>query len=160
MKTKHPLIFTRLSAVKGFGRLLTCLFAVVLALLATVKADIPDRPSGRFGGVYKIASSSDPVFPATAKREYFLDFGDGVQAGRRSGNVAVSVRENPNVKVRIMAWQYFPDQGKILIGNPFAEGSKRAVAKGMWQLKPVFNGVVFERGSYRVVLQTVDPADY
>jgi hypothetical protein len=160
MKTEHPLIFTRIAAVKGFGRLFTCFGAAVVALAATVSADIPDRPSGRFGGVYKIASSSDPIFPATAGREYFLDFGNGVQAGRRSGNVAVSVRENPNVKVRIMAWQYFPDEGKILIGNPFAEGSKRAIAKGMWQLKPVFNGVVFERGSYRVVLHTVDPADY
>jgi hypothetical protein len=160
MKIEQPLIFTRISAVKGLGRLFNCFCAAVLAFSATTSADIPDRPSGRFGGVYKIASSSDPIFPATAKREYFLDFGDGVQAGRSSGNVAVSVRENPNVKVRIMAWQYFPDQGKILIGNPFAEGSNRAVAKGMWQLKPVFNGVVFERGSYRVVLQTVDPADY
>ena len=89
-----------------------------------------------------------------------LDFGNGVQAGSRSGNVAVSVRENPNVKVRIMAWQYFPDQGKILIGNPFAEGSNRAIARGVWQIKPIFNGVVFERGSYRVVLHTADPGDY
>lgn len=160
MKTKHPLICTRISALKGFGRFFTCFSAAVLALSAAASADIPDQRSGRFGGVYKVVSSSDPIFPATAKREYFLDFGRGVQAGSRSGNVAVSVRENPNVKVRIMAWQYFPDQGKILIGNPFAEGSNRAVAKGMWQMKPVFNGVVFERGSYRVVLHTADPGDY
>lgn len=160
MKTKQPLIFTWISAVKGFGRLFTCLCAGLVAISAAASADIPQQPSGRFGGIYKVASSSDPIFPATARREYFLDFGDGVLAGSRSGNVAVSVRENPNVKVRIMAWQYLPDQGKILIGNPFAEGSNRAVAKGVWQMKPIFNGVVFERGSYRVVLHIVDPADY
>jgi hypothetical protein len=156
MKTIHPSIFTRVSAVKGFGTLFACLGAAVFALSSTAGADIPDQPPGRFGGVYKVSSSSDPIFPVTAKREYFLDFG----AGGQSGNVAVSVRENPNVRVRIMAWQYFPNQAEILIGNPFAEGSNRAVARGVWRMKPVFNGVILERGGYRVVLHTADPADY
>lgn len=156
MKTIHPLSFTRIAAVKGLGRLFACLSAAVFALSSAASADVPDQPPARFGGVYKISSSSDPILPATAKREYFLDFG----TGGRSGNVAVSVRENPNVKVRIMAWQYFPDRREILIGNPFAEGSNRAVARGVWRIKPVFNGVILDRGGYRVVLQTADPADY
>lgn len=123
-------------------------------------ADIPDQVPGRLSGIYKVTTSTDPIFPATGKCEYFLDFGQGVRAGKTSGNVVVSMRQNPHVRVRIMAWQYFPDHGKILIGNPFAEGSNRAVAKGVWQMKPVFNGVLFERGSYRIVLHTADPADY
>lgn len=156
MKTPHPLISTQIFGLKSFGRLFTCVSAALFALSVTASADITDRQSGQFGGIYKITSSSDPIFPATAKREYFLDFGWGSQ----SGNVAVSVRENPNVKVRIMAWQYFPNQGRILIGNPFAEGSNRAIARGVWQMKPILNGVLFERGIYRIVLHAADPADY
>jgi hypothetical protein len=134
--------------------------AVFLSVSVAVGADFPDRPGGRFGGIYKVTSSTDPMFPATGTREYFLDFGRGIQADKLSGSVAVSVRRNPNVQVRIMAWQYFPDQGKIVIGNPYAEGSRKAVAMGAWQMKGIANGVLFERGSYRVVLQRADPDDY
>ena len=69
---------------------------------AIVTADVPDQSSGRFGGIYKVTSSNDPLFPATKTREYFLDFGRGIQANKLSGSVAVSMRRNPNVKVRIM----------------------------------------------------------
>lgn len=156
MKNICRLIFTRVSAVNGLGKLFACFGAAVFALSSPVGADIPDQPAWRFGGVYKVSSSSDPIFPATTKREYFLDFG----AGGQSGSVAVSVRENPHVKVRIMAWQYFPNQGEILIGNPFAEGSNRAIARGVWKMKPVLHGLLLERGGYRVILHTADPADY
>lgn len=160
MKTKHSLVFSEIYPSKRFGRLFALSGTAILCVSAPVRADIPDQPSGRLGGIYKVTTSTDPIFPATATREYFLDFGRGVQAGKTSGDVVVSMRENPNVKVRIMAWQYFPDQGKILIGNPFAEGSNRAVARGVWVMKPVFNGFLFERGSYRVVLRTPEVGDY
>jgi len=158
MKIRRPLILARISAGEGWVFAMSAAAAVSVSM--TALADIPDPAPGRLSGVYKVTTSTDPIFPATGKSEYFLDFGQGVRAGKTSGNVTVSLRQNPHVKVRIMAWQYFPDQGKILIGNPFAEGSNRAVAKGVWQMKPVFNGLLFERGSYRVVLHTADPGDY
>lgn len=156
MKEICRLVFTRVSAVKGLAGIVACSSAAFLSLSATAAAGILNQPSRPFGGVYQVSSSSDPMFPASAKREYFLDFGEGGQ----SGNVAVSVRENPHVKVRIMAWQYFPSQAEILIGNPFSEGSNRAVARGVWKMKPVPDGMLLERGGYRVVLRTADPADY
>ena len=133
--------------------------AVFLASSTMVPADVPDSSSGRFGGLYKVTASSDPMFPATRTNEYFLDFGRGIQAGKASGSVAVSVRRNPHVKVRILAWQYFPEQGKILIGNPYDEGSRNAVAKAAWSMRGISNGVIFERGSYQVILQRADSND-
>lgn len=124
------------------------------------RADIPEQASGEFRGMYKVASSTDPIFPIQAGKEWFLDFGTGISSGKFSGNVAVSLRQNPNVKVRIMAWQYFPKQGNIMIGNPYFEGSKNAVAKGNWQIRPTSGGILFERGSYQVVLRPADPRDY
>ncbi|RYD19415.1 MAG: hypothetical protein EOP88_19080 [Verrucomicrobiaceae bacterium] len=122
---------------------------------------IPQGGSGEFRGMYKIASSSDPIFPMGSGEEWFLDFGKGIQPGSSSsGSVAVSLRRNPNVKVRIMAWQYFPKQAQILIGNPYSEGSRNAVAKGAWTMSGAKNGVLFERGEFRVVLHRAEPADY
>lgn len=123
-------------------------------------ADIPDAPSARFGGMYKVASSNDPIFPMQANREWFLDFGKGVTAEKMSGSVAVSLRENPKVKVRIMAWQYFPKQESLIIGNPFSEGSTQAVARGVWKMTPISNGVIFHRENFKVVLRPADPGDY
>ena len=100
------------------------------------------------------------MFPVTRTREYFLDFGKGIQAGKLSGSVAISMRRNPNVKVRIMAWQYFPKQGSMVIGNPYSEDSRNAVARAVWKMTGGDNGVIFERGSYQVVLHRADPGDY
>lgn len=134
---------------------------VVLALtLQWVRADIPDKSSGEFRGMYKIASSTDAIFPCQSKQEWFLDFGDGISFGKYSGNVAVSLRQNPNVKVRIMLWQYFPKQGNIVIGNPYHEGAKNAVAMGNWQLRATSEGIIFASGNRRVVLRRADPGDY
>jgi hypothetical protein len=134
--------------------------AIILTATATSIADVPTATSGRFGGMYKVAASTDPIFPATQTREYFLDFGRGIEVGKLSGSVAVSMRQNPHVKVRILSWQYFPDQGKLLIGHPYAEGSRNAVAIGAWRMKGAEKGIIFERGSYRVVLHRADPDDY
>jgi hypothetical protein len=135
--------------------------AIVLILSPSLTAaDIPDQSSRQFRGMYKVVSSTDPIFPANATTEYFMDFGKGIQGEKMSGSVAVSMRQNPNVKVRIMAWQYFPNHGSIAIGNPYAEGSRNAVAKGVWQMRANAKGVIFERGNYHVVLQRANPADY
>ena len=134
--------------------------AVMLSASVMASADVPDARPGQFGGLYKITASSDPIFPATKTNEYFLDFGKGVQAGKTSGSVAVSIRRNPNVSVRVMVWQYFPDQAKILIGTPSEDGSRKAVAKGAWSMRGITNGVIFERGTYQVLLTRADPKDY
>lgn len=152
MKTKR-----RLSVLEGISVLVA---TVILASSTTARADPPESSSGAFGGIYKVVSSNDPIFPATKTREYFLDFGRGIRADSSSGSVAVSMRENPHVKVRIMAWEYFPDQGSILIGNPYAEGSRNAVAIGSWRIRSASKGVIFERGTYQVVLRRADPGDY
>lgn len=123
-------------------------------------ADIPDRNNLTLRGMYQIASSNDPVFPVKADQQWFLDFGQGIRRGTTSGSVAVSVRQNPNVKVRIMAWQFFPDSGDLVIGNPYAEGSRKAVARGAWKLRPMGDGVIFQREGYQVILHRADPADY
>ena len=113
------------------GRSITLAITLVLAASAAARADDATiRPSGSLSGLYKVTSSNDPLFPASKTREYFLDFGQGIQPNRLSGNVAVSERQNPRVRVRIMAWQYFPDQRQIVIGNTYYEGSRNAVVKG------------------------------
>lgn len=150
MKT-HPATLSTKSAA---------LFGALLIFTPLSQADVPDGGSTEFRGMYKIASSSDPIFPMASGQEWFLDFGKGIQAGKLSGSVAVSLRQNPNVKVRIMAWQYFPKQSQLLIGNPYSEGSRNAVAKGSWTLSGAPNGVQFERGNFRVVLHRADPGDY
>ena len=128
--------------------------------ISSAPADVLSPSTGDFSGIYKVTSSTDPIFPAAADCEWFMDFGGGFSAGKMSGNVAVSLRQNPNVKVRIMAWQYFPRQKSLIIGNPYSENSRNAVAKGVWKMRFVSDGVVFERGQYQVVLHRADPADY
>lgn len=143
------------------GKMTALMSAALLAMtLQWSRADIPDRSSGEFRGMYKIASSTDPVFPCQSQQEWFLDFGDGISSAKFSGNVAVSLRQNPKVRVRIMVWQFFPKQGNILIGNPYHEGAKNAVALGNWQLRATSEGIVFERGNRRIVLRRADPGDY
>ena len=142
------------------GALGALMAAFMLSSVPDLRADVPDAVSGAFGGLYKVTSSTDPIFPATRTNEYFLDFGKGFRSGNPSGRVAVSIRQNPKVSVRIMSWQYFPEQGRILIGTPSDDGSRRAVARGAWSMRGVANGVIFQRGNYQVILQRADPNDY
>jgi hypothetical protein len=123
-------------------------------------SDVPTASASSFAGIYKVAASSDPMFPMSETCEYFLDFGKGIQAGKLSGSVAVSMRQNPKVHVRIMAWQYFPEQGTLVIGNPYSEGSRNAVARAMWTMRGASNGVALNRLGYQLVLQRAVPGDY
>lgn len=149
------------SASRAMGTLYAIAGAVLLCFpAAPLRADVPDASPARFRGMYKVTASNDPIFPASKTREYFLDFGRGIQGGKLSGSVAVSVRMNPNVKVRILSWEYFPDRGMLLIGNPFAHGSRNAVAIGAWEIRGFSNGIVFRRGNQKVVLTRADPNDY
>lgn len=145
--------------VRGFRAAVVLIWAVSLMGMMDVSAreTIPAETSGRLAGFYKVVASNDSQFPVTQQREYFLDFGKGIQADRLSGSVAVSLRENPRVRVRIMAWQYFPKNATLAIGNPFAEGSRKAVAAGVWKLRTSTKGAVLQRERYQVVLHRADP---
>jgi len=158
------------SALSTKARRFNAGFAVMLGLmmmvLQSVRADIPDRErpsatgSPELAGMYKVAASTDPFFPERHNVEWFLDFGKGTIDQKTSGKVAVSLRQNPNVKVRIMVWQVFPQNSSLLLGNQTAEGSKQAVALADWKIRSHPKGVILQRGSYQVVLHRADPADY
>lgn len=140
-------------------------FAIVAAagffsISSPLLADVTSSAATSFSGIYKVAASTDPMFPTSEAREYFLDFGKGVQAGKVSGNVAVSMRQNPHVQVRIMAWQYFPKECTLVIGNPYSEGSRNAVVRAMWKMTGSEKGVIFERLGYQMVLHRADASDY
>ena len=160
MNTKHHLNPLENHAACRLGWLAALAGAVMISAAPSARAAGSDPASGRIAGIYKVASSTDPMFPATRTQEYFLDFGPGLPADKLSGSVAVSLRRNPKVQVRIMAWQYFPEQGAIALGNPFAAESRNAVVRGAWRIRGIANGVVFQRGNYQVVLRRADPQDY
>ena len=110
-------------------------------------------------GMYKVAASNDPLFPERERLEWFLDFGEGQAAGRTSGKLAVSMRENPRVRVRILVWQVFGG-GNLKIGAQTHEGSKQAVTVADWAMMRTATGMVLQRGGYEVRLLRADPADY
>ncbi len=148
--------------------LLTLLIGAIIATFSLQSAradDIPDRDRRmasrpQLSGIYKVAASTDPFFPAATDREWFMDFGTGVTSSKTSGNVSVSLRQNPHVKVRLMVWQVFPQTNQLYLGNQFTEGSRQAVAVADWQISNVREGVLLERHGYQIVLRKVDPAEY
>lgn len=162
MKTKCPMDVPGMRSAAWWVRVSAVLMAFMLAVPAGFSADFPpaSREAVRLSGVYKVDSSSDPLFQPTTNREYFLDFGSGASAGRRGGSMTISLRQNPNVRVRIMAWEYLPSEGRLLIGNPCGEGSRKAVALGVWRVRNFSAGVILERGNQRIILRRADPADY
>jgi hypothetical protein len=132
---------------------------IALCPLAS-RAGVEGKSCDRLVGMYQVTVSNDPAFSFQADSEWFLDFGKGTSTGKSSGSVAISLRKNPNVKVRIMAWEYFPKQRSLTIGNPFHEGSKEAVAFGSWQLLPASDGILLERGAYQTSLHLLDIDKY
>lgn len=126
----------------------------------TASADIPDRGIPALRGMYQVSASNDPLFPMDRRQEWFLDFGKGIHNGISSGKVAVSLRENPNVSVRIMVWQYVPGERALFIGSQAAEGSGRAVTRGVWTLGTDSGTVFLLRGKCTIVLKRADPSDY
>lgn len=143
--------------------ILAPVFMLLFVLLGApvLHADIPDRDSRvALAGMYKVTASSDPFFPIAADREWFMDFGKGITDQKSAGKVAVSLRQNPNVKVRIMVWQVFPGTGQLYLGNQYSEGSRNAVAVADWKIRNSGNSVILERHGYQIVLNQADPADY
>ncbi|MFT4175784.1 MAG: hypothetical protein QM627_03935 [Luteolibacter sp.] len=109
-------------------------------------------------GYYKIVQSSDPIFPNAANREWFLDFGQAIERGKTHGTVAVSLRENPRVQVKLLVWQLDPETGTLVIGAS-EENSRRAVAIGSWQVRSGASGLVLHRDRYQVALQRAQATD-
>ncbi len=153
----------------GRGRRWRCLaLAIVLPAFAAAAAPLQaadvaastHAQLSQLSGMYKVASASDPLFPTSDRQEWFLDFGKGTTEGRNHGKLAVSVRQNPNVRVRILVWQFVPETGQLLIGNQTAPGEGRAVMLASWNLRRATTGLVLERGDYRATLRPADPGDY
>lgn len=147
-------------------RRVACAAAAVGAFSGFPRAqaiDLPDRPppvqSIGLAGFYKIASCTDPLFGGDARSEWFFDFGEGVRHGRTSGTVAVSLRQNPNVRVRILVWQVFPETSTLVIGHQTEEGSRKAVALASWRIGRGAGGVTLRRGTYQISLQRASAED-
>jgi len=114
----------------------------------------------RFSGIYQVVASSDPAFPHRDRTEWFMDFGNGTSTGKTSGKVAISMRQNPKVRVNIMAWEYFPRMQTLALGNQFHEGAKNAVAFGSWKIVSSSGGVQLERGAYQITLHRLEESIY
>lgn len=150
--SKHPL-----------GRQLLNLTLVCVFLLApAAMAVIPDQSRGMplISGVYQVVGGNDPLFPQAYGSEWFFDFGPGMNHGAHHGNVTVSLRQNPNVRVRIMTWQAFPNQHRLLLGNAVANQPNGAFARADWQVAPDSDGVVFRRGDHMLILARPAPGVY
>jgi hypothetical protein len=142
-------------------RTLLAIIAMLFAIaLPPASADVPDRGEVSLSGMYQVAASNDPMFPMDRNQEWFLDFGKGIHDGISSGKLAVSLRENPKVSVRIMVWQYNPKERALLIGNETAQGSGRAVARGVWSLGIDSDAIFLLRGKSTIVLKRADSSDY
>lgn len=159
MKTRTELL-NGYSGKPGFRTLATVIAMIAAIAIQPSPADIPDRERVSLVGMYQVVSSNDPFFPMDSRQEWFLDFGNGFRDGISSGKVAVSLRENPKVSVRIMVWQYFPEERVLLIGNQAAQGSGRAVARGVWTLGSDSGAIFLLRERCTIVLKRADPNDY
>ncbi|MFD0892474.1 hypothetical protein KBB96_13695 [Luteolibacter ambystomatis] len=134
----------------------------LMAAAPALRADIPDKASGpraSVSGYFKVISSSDPLFAMQADREWFMDFGGGEQAGRHSGSLAVSLRQNPNVRVRLLVWQLYSDSSTLVIGNQTGEGSRKAVMLANWKVYPNSTGLILQRGDYQIALRRANASE-
>lgn len=128
-------------------------------------ADIPDRErrgpvSIQMSGIYKVASSNDPLMPMAEGVEWFMDFGRGSLEGRSSGTVSVSLRRNPRVQVRIMVWQLDERNSRLLLGNSVEGNPNQAVARADWTVVQESNHTVLSRGGHQLVLRRPAPGEY
>lgn len=164
MKTLHflPLV-ARCLTPRNLPISILAMLAAALPLTASPAHDpVPaERHSqlSTLSGMYKIVTATDPMFPGHDSQEWFLDFGKGMTTGKLSGTVAVSMRQNPNVRVRILVWQMLPAEGTLRIGNQTAQGSGQAVLRGEWRMSRAHSGLVLQRGDFHALLRPAGPTD-
>jgi|GEM_PF-6600054 len=137
-----------------------CLW-LVLALFWVPTAAGGAAPAGAQAppqGLYRVGSSTDPAFPLEGGQEWFLDFGRG--GGKSSGSLALTLRQNPNLRVRLLVWQFFPDSATLRIGRQSAKPSQQAVLPTDWQLVPSAAGsLLLRRGGFQFMLLPASPSD-
>lgn len=92
-------------------------------------------------------------------KEWFIDFGKVEVARMPHGSMSVSLRQNPNLQIRVFAWQYFPKTGTLVIGNPTEPGANQAVVRASWRVLTNQAGIRLERGQHEVALRRADPSD-
>ncbi|MFT3991923.1 MAG: hypothetical protein QM680_10990 [Luteolibacter sp.] len=137
----------------------TSILLAIFASLPLKAADFQNRSAVPAPtGYYKIVQSSDPIFPQAANQEWFLDFGQAIERGKTHGTVAVSLRENPRVQVKLLVWQLYPETGTLVIGSN-EENSRRAVAIGSWRVESGNSGIVLHRDQYHVSLSRAQATD-
>ena len=141
-----------------FSRFVASVCAILLVTADQSRAGI--RSSGsEFQSFYQVVSSNDPLFPMDRGQEWFLDFGRMDSAGMTHGSVSVSLRQNPNLRIRIFSWQYYPKTAILVIGNPTEPGSNQAVVRAYWRMLTTQAGIRLERGQHHVTLCRADPSD-
>ncbi|MEP2777691.1 MAG: hypothetical protein ABJQ29_09275 [Luteolibacter sp.] len=142
----------------SIGIFATCILTMILffgVVAQVTSANIPVRSDGYISGTYQISKSSDPVFPIVEGREWFLDFGDGNATGNRSGEVAVSLHENPEVKTRLMTWEYFSDQDILIIREPSDETTTDIPAQTIWTVHSPASDLYLTRNNRTLILKPV-----
>jgi hypothetical protein len=83
-------------------------------------------------GLYRVTASTDPFFALEGGQEWFVDFGGGAE--KFSGRLALTLRQNPNLRVRLLVWQFSPDSGTLRIGRGSTTSPREAIAAASWQL--------------------------
>ena len=149
MKTKHRLNVLGNHTANRLGKVSALMGAVILAASATTLADRPDPSPGRLGGIYKVISSTDPLFRQRQTREYFLDFGRGIQVRTNSAAAwRFPCARIPMSKSGSWRGSIFRTGKKSCSATPMPKVQQRG-RHGAWRMRGISNGVIFERGNYR-----------
>jgi len=109
-------------------------------------------------GLYRVAASTDGFFPVDGGQEWFLDFGRGTEPS--SGRLALTLRQNPNLRVRLLVWQFTPERATLRIGRESARQPGHALAPTSWQLtRGTAGSLVLRRAEGQTTLVPATPSD-
>jgi hypothetical protein len=115
-------------------------------------------PTPLLRGLYRVMASSDPFFPLESGQEWFVDFGRGEE--EFSGRLALTLRQNPNLRVRLLVWQFSPVSGTLRIGRASARSPRGAVEAASWQLARGPAGAIqLRRDEHQTTLMPASASD-
>lgn len=126
---------------------------LVFFLAASAGAREPAAPTVQpaLHGLYRIRSSTDPAFPLDNNQDWFFDFAHGADSS--SGTLALTLRQNPNLRVRLLVWQFFPDSATLRLGRASARSSHEAITAATWQLaRGAAGSLLLRRGAFQITL--------